>query len=89
MDWQPIETAPRGSGMDGPSSVTHPEYVDPPKLLLWTDEGAVVGYYDWYYHAGYGRGAEANEPAWRTHDGARTYGVSHWMPLPQPPKDTP
>lgn len=84
--WQPIETAPRGSGMSGPSSVRHPEYVEPPKLLLWTQEGPVVGYYDWYYHPGYGHGAEEGESVWRDHDGGRTYGVTHWMPLPQPPR---
>lgn len=83
--WQPIETAPRGSGIDGPDSVTHPDYVDPPKLLLWTEEGPLVGYYDWYYHPGYGRGAEDGESAWRDHSGARTYGASAWQPLPAPP----
>lgn len=85
-EWMDIETAPRGSGEDGPGSVKHPDYVEPPKLLLWTQEGHVVGYYDWYYHPGYGRGAEDGESVWRSHDGARTYGASHWMPLPDPPK---
>ena len=83
--WQPIETAPRGSGIDGPDSVTHPDYVDPPKLLLWTQDGPLVGYYDWYYHPGYGRGADPDESVWRDHNGERTYGASHWQPLPAPP----
>lgn len=83
--WLPIETAPRGSGEDGPSNVNDPAYIEPPHLLLWTQEGIRVGYYDWYYHPGYGRGADPNEPAWRDADGGRLYGPSHWMPLPPPP----
>ena len=83
--WQPIETAPRGSGIDGPDSYSHPDYVEPPKLLLWTEEGPLVGYYDWYYHPGYGRGAEDGESAWRDNNGAQTYGVTAWQPLPAPP----
>ena len=83
--WMPIETAPRGSGEDGPHNVNDPGYVEPPKLLLWTAEGPVVGYYDWYYHPGYGRGADPSESTWRNQDGGRTYGVTHWMPLPAAP----
>lgn len=85
--WKPIETAPRGSGIDGPNSVSHPDYVRPPKVLLWTEDGPLVGYYDWYYHPGYGRGAEDGESVWRDHSGARTYGATHWQPLPNPPKE--
>lgn len=80
--WMPISTAPMGSGESGPEDVSHPDYIKPPKILLMTDEGIVVGYYDWYYHAGYGRGADPDEPAWRDHNGERTYGATHWMPLP-------
>ena len=83
--WRPIETAPRGSGEDGPSNVTHPDYVAPPNLLLWTQEGMVVGYYDWYYHPGYGRGAEPGVSAWRDACGGEAYGPTHWMPLPAAP----
>lgn len=71
--------------MDGPGQVTHPDYIEPPRILLATSEGILVGYYDWYYHEGYGRGAAPGESAWRDHDGGRTYGVSHWMPLPVAP----
>ena len=85
MEWQPIETAPRGSGDEGPIDVRHPDYVQPPKVLLWTQEGPMVGYYDWYYHAGYGNGAEIGVSAWRDHTGEQTYGATHWMPLPEAP----
>lgn len=85
MEWQPIETAPRGSGENGPNDTRHPDYVEPPKLLLWTEEGPVVGYYDWYYHEGYGNGTELGVSAWRDHNGERTYGATHWMPLPEAP----
>lgn len=83
--WQPIETAPRGSGMDGPKDTRHADYVQPPNILLWTEEGPLVGYYDWYYHPGYGLGAAEGESVWRNSEGGRTYGVTHWMPLPAAP----
>jgi hypothetical protein len=85
--WQPIETAPRGSGENGPQHVEHPDYVNPPKLLLKHDEGVAVGYYDWYYHPGYGMGASPTEPAWRSEpEGTGLFEVTHWMPLPAPPE---
>ncbi len=86
--WQPIETAPRGSGEDGPNMVTHPDYVAPPRLLLATEDGLEVGYYDWYYHAGYGMGAEPRVSAWRNSSSEPIY-PTHWMPLPAAPKATP
>jgi hypothetical protein len=43
-EWQPIETAPKGSGIDGPSSVSDPLHIEPPELLLWTECGVAVGY---------------------------------------------
>ncbi len=88
MNWQPIETAPKGSGMDGPESCSHPDYVEPPTILIFTEEGARVGYYDWYYHEGYGAGAENGVSAWRGAEGERLYGPSHWMPLPPPPEQS-
>lgn len=85
-EWQDISGAPRGSGEDGPGLVTHPDYVEPPRLLLWTAEGMIIGYYDWYYHEGYGRGAEPGVSAWRDIGGGQAYGPTHWMPLPAPPQ---
>jgi Protein of unknown function (DUF551) len=82
--WQPIETAPKGSGQDGPELVTDPDYVAPQKLLLYTAEGMEVGYYDWYYHEGYGHGAEPGVSAWQTSAG-QAYSPTHWMPLPAAP----
>ena len=85
MNWQPIETAPKGSGENGPRNVRDPAYVEPPILLIWSEEGPVVGYYDWYYHPGYGCGAEPNEPAWRSHpEGGRIYGAKLWTTITPP-----
>lgn len=85
--WLPIASAPRGSGENGPRSVNDPAYVQPPDLLLIHPEGISVGYYDWYYHPGYGVGASQYEPVWRSRpDGAGLDGVTHWMPLPAAPQ---
>lgn len=47
MQWQPIETAPKGGGAD---RVTDPEWVEPPKILLAFDGGEhCVCSWDWYY----------------------------------------
>lgn len=90
MKWQPIETAPRGSGEDGPSNVTHPDYIKPPDLLLKHADGVAVGHYEWYYHPGYGRGASPDESVWRSRpDDSGLYEVTHWMPLPAPPESAP
>lgn len=85
--WLPIETAPRGSGENGPRSVNDPSYVKPPDLLLIHPEGISVGYYDWYYHPGYGVGASPYAPVWRSRpDGEGLDGVTHWQPLPPAPQ---
>lgn len=84
-EWQPIASAPRGSGKDGPQSTRHPDYVEPPMLLLRSTDGVVVGYYDWYFHPEFGAGAQEGVPAWRDHNGEPVYGATHWMPLPEVP----
>lgn len=86
QQWRPIEEAPKGSGESGPASVKHPDYVSPPWLLLATTTGFAVGLYDWYYHPGYGRGAEDGQPAWRNQEGGPIFDPTHWQPLPQAPE---
>jgi hypothetical protein len=52
MDWQPMETAPKGGGAD---LVTDPNWVNPPRVLLrFGDEAVSVAYWDWYYAEGGG-----------------------------------
>ena len=86
--WQPIETAPRGSGLDGPHRRDAVGYVDPPALLLACRDGVQVGSYDWYYHPGYGNGGSLGQSPWRDHyEGREISEVTHWMPLPQPPRE--
>ncbi len=85
MDWQPIETAPKGSGEDGPDRVDHPDYVKPPRLLLVVRGQIEVGSYDWYYHEGYGMGANERNTAW-VHSGDDEE-PTHWMDSPQLPTE--
>lgn len=50
-DWQPIETAPKGS--DGNIDTRDPSYVPPPRILLrFGEEGIAIAYWDWYYADG-------------------------------------
>ena len=47
MNWQDIETAPKGGGA---KSTTDPKWLDPPKILLKFGSGELsVGKWDWYY----------------------------------------
>ena len=86
--WQPIATAPKGSGPDGPDDTTHPDYVKPPPLLLACAEGLVVGRYEWYYHAGYGHGAESGVSAWREPlSDEPIQDPTDWQPLPPSPTE--
>jgi hypothetical protein len=91
-EWQPIETAPNGSGVDGPQDVRDPRYIAPPRILLLFADGSVsVGYWDWFYAEG-GRGYEGDgHLAWiepvSGEQLTRHYSKpTHWMPLPEPPK---
>ena len=50
INWQPMETAPRGGGAD---MVTDPGWVKPPRILLkFKDEVVSVAYWDFYYAEG-------------------------------------
>ena len=80
MEWQPIETAPRGSGENGPDRVDAPDYEAPPRILLLVDGQVEVGSYDWYYHEGYGNGAHERDTAW-VHSGDDVE-PTHWMDSP-------
>lgn len=84
MNWKPIETAPKGSGDQGPSDSGDKDYVEPPKLLLWTEEGPVIGYYDWYYHEGYGMGDGERDSAWCDNEG-NEIDPTHWEYAPLGP----
>ena len=87
-EWQSIATAPKGSGADGPQSTKDPDYVKPPNVLLWTGEGLEVGYYDWYFHEGYGAGAHERSSAWCNSCGDEIVPIL-WMPIPSPPDGNP
>ena len=50
MEWQPIESAPKGGGAE---FVTHPDWVEPPKILLKFDHSEIaMGRWDWAYADG-------------------------------------
>lgn len=82
--WQPIETATKGSWLEGPNNTRHPDYIKPPKLLLWTEDGPACGYADAYYAEG-GSGYDGGSFWVETHSGERIR-PTHWMPLPAPPR---
>jgi hypothetical protein len=86
MDWQPIETAPKGGGAE---MVTDPHWVEPPNLLLYCADGhQCVASWDWYYAEG-GRGYGQGSP-WRVCSSESVTDIfdepTHWMYLPAPPK---
>lgn len=82
--WQPIATAPKGSGEKGPQDTRHPDYVKPPLVwLLLDDDEPCVGYWDWYY-AECGRGYDSGS-AWVEKFSGERVRPTHWMPLPAPP----
>lgn len=87
MDWQPIETAPRGGGAE---LVTDPAWVEPPRILLVVEGKVVIAYWDWYYAPG-GNGNNGTNSGWVLDMTAETLDLhfgkepTHWMPLPNPP----
>ena len=78
-----IDTAPKGGGAD---LVTDPNYVNPPKILLFFDDGNIsVGYWDAYYAEG-GRGYEGGL-AWIEPISGERLDMHYdspigWLPLP-------
>lgn len=88
MEWQPIETAPKGGGAE---YTTDPAYIEPPTLLLLFENGQqAVCYWDWYYAEG-GTGYREGVSAWiesiSGEQASLHYGVpTNWMPLPDPPR---
>jgi hypothetical protein len=88
MNWQPIETAPKGGGA---RLTTDPKWVEPPRILLLFAGGKVsVGYWDWYYAEG-GSGYDGEgglawiEPCSGERLDLHFDAPTHWMPLPKPP----
>ena len=87
FQWQPIETAPKGGGAE---STSDPNYVQPPRILLYFPTEGIIeaGRWDCYYAEG-GNGYEGcsawccaeYEPAALAYD-----EPTHWMPLPEPPQ---
>lgn len=86
MEWQPIETAPKGGGAE---SVKDPNYVDAPKILLYFGEGVVsVAYWDWSFADGghyCSDGFAWLEPCSGDALNMHYNDPTHWMPLPEPP----
>lgn len=81
MNWQPIETAPKNV-----------------KVLVYRpDQAYFVAYFqDDATDPYFSEGDEESDfnGAWVTYDGKMDYrirygGLTHWMPLPEPPKETP
>lgn len=87
MEWQPIETAPKGGGAE---LVTDPAWVEPPKVLLLFKNGEqVVCHWDWYY-AESGNGYHKGVSAWVEPTSGEQIELYHdnptnWMPLPVGP----
>ena len=85
--WQPIETAPKGGGAE---RIDDPKWIDPPRILAWSDmRGITIVYWDWYYAPG-GNGYEEGRSGWVDWSDAgasltEADTPTHWMPLPEPP----
>ena len=67
--WQPIETAPKGDGKDGP-------YI----LLVWPNGG--IDICRWRLNRRIGRAWFTNTDEWDDYDLEKDQ-PTHWMPLPE------
>lgn len=89
MEWQPIETAPKGGGAE---LVSDPAWVEPPMVLLLFEKGEqAVCHWDWYYAEG-GGGYREGVTAWVEPISAELIALNydnptHWMPLPEAPNN--
>lgn len=87
-EWQPIETAPKGSWPDGPQDTRDPAYVKPPHVWLLLQDGQrCVGYFDAYYAEG-GNGYDG-DPPWVEEFSGERVRPTHWTELPDPPSVIP
>lgn len=89
--WSPIDTAPKGGGAD---LVSDPNWVEPPRLILWfPDERKMVfGYWDWYYAEGGWGCTETGGCAWVGTDSCEPLVLSYGLPTlwrNQPPAPEP
>lgn len=89
-EWRPIDTAPKGGGAD---LVSDPNWVEPPRILLWfpNERKMICGYWDWYYAEGGWGHKETGGCAWVGNDSYEplvlSYGPpTHWRELPAAPE---
>lgn len=87
MDWNPMDSAPKGGGAE---FVTDPAYVEPPRILLLFEEGnQSVAHWAWYYAeggAGYDGGLAWIEPVSGERLDMHYDAPVGWLPLPEAPK---
>lgn len=88
MEWQPIDTAPKGGGA---VSTLDPNWVEPPYILLLFSDGKVaVCYWDWYYaegRRGFNEISAWIEPISGEQIALNYDEPTHWMPIPDAPKE--
>lgn len=85
-EWQPIETAPMGSGSIGIFDRSLPDYEGAPDLLLVCDGEVKIGCYEWCHDPVVGMAAEKAASPWISEEGYAVH-PTHWMQLPAPPKE--
>lgn len=86
--WRPIAEAPKGTWNNGPLERTHPDYVEPPRLLLAVEDNQIcVGYADLYYSE-FGNGYDAARGFWCEEVSGQRVIPHLFQPLPSPPPRT-